>query len=64
MGEGVPFVCKFLFSYVGFIINSFSCVILCKKEKWNQNTKQKKSETQNKGTFDHCLLGYANVAVK
>ena len=34
------------------------------KEKWNQNTKQKKSEIQKKGTFYHCLLSYANVAVK
>ena len=39
-------------------------VILCKKENWNENTKQMKSETQDKGTFYHRLLSYANVAVK
>ena len=64
MSDGVSFVCMFIFSYVGFVRNSFSCVILRKKEKWNQNTKEKKSETQNKETFYHCLLSYANVAVK
>ena len=64
MGDGVSFVCMLIFSYAGFVRNSFICVILCKNEKWNQNTKQKKSEPQNKGMFYHCLLSYANVAVK
>ena len=64
MGDGVPFVCMFLVSYVGFVRNSFTCVILRKKQKGNQNTKQQKSETQKKGTFDPGLLSYDNVAVK
>ena len=64
MGNGVSFVCMFIFLYVGFVRDSSSCVTFCKKEKWNQNTKQKESETQNKGRFYHCLLSYANVTVK
>ena len=60
----VSFVCIFTFSYVGFIRNSFSCIILVKRKSETKITKPKKSETQNKGTFYHCLLSYANLAVK
>ena len=57
-------VCIFIFSYTEFVKNSISCVVRRKKVKWNQNKKQKKSETQNKGTFYYYLLSCANVAVK